>query len=106
MCIFMNRLVMLLNCRSLLLLVPLLLSACVAPYSGVVYKESIDVVTQKRASIQLVSSSSGGASASSLISVGSGVFVPINTGPVRKLWFDAHKQQLLIQSLKSTLLEN
>lgn len=81
-----------------------ILSGCVNPaLVKVPYDKPATVTSDKKASIQLMTGVVEGASGTTLIYGGPGVYIPISTGPIPELQFNLKDQQVFTVSLKDEL---
>jgi hypothetical protein len=67
------------------------------------YDKPVNVVSQKTCWIQLFTGIVEGSGGTTFISGGSGIFVPISTGPYPQLHFNLQDQRVFIESLRDEL---
>lgn len=87
-----------------LILSSIALSGCVNPVLvKVPYDKPATVTSDKKASIQLMTGVVEGASGTTLMYGGPGVYIPISSGPIPELQFNLKDQQVFATSLKDEL---
>jgi hypothetical protein len=87
------------------LLFAILLGGCATPIplNTLKYEPKTTVTSTKEASVVVVSGAVRGGSGSYLMPVG-GIFIPMSTGPIPKLQFNAEDQQAFAESLRIELV--
>lgn len=85
-------------------LATLFLAGCVNPVLvKVSYDQPVSRTFDKTGSIQLFTGVVEGASGSTLVYAGPGIFVPVSTGPYPDLHFNLQDQRIFVESLKDEL---